>query len=602
MYNDGMCRRSFFHRWDVLEPRRLLAASFSAAPDVVTPDWNNQIVAGDFNTDGKVDLVSFRQSGDVSRYLFFGDGDGTFSAPMTGNAPAFAAVVGNFNGDDHLDVMIAHGDTVYGLYGNGLGVLTHSSQTSTVGNTPRAIASGDFNRDGKIDLVTANEGDDNISILIGIGSGYFAAPVNLPAGDRPWGVTVADFNNDRFDDIAVANLFDNNLSIWLNNGAGGFNAATDVPTNQGPADLSIGDFNGDGNVDLLIAHYFAGNVGLALGDGAGGFGAIKSFNGGDGERYPVVADFDGDGRSDFVVVNSFSNNMSVFTGDGAGGFSQPLTLPVGRVPAQAAVGDFNGDGRPDIAVGNANDNLISIYLNTSPPSITGTLFNDPNSNGIQDAGEEGLNQWTVYLDTNNNGLLDDLEPNTVTDAHGHYGFAGLANITYHVKQIQPIGFRKTLPKDVSGYSVTLDNNRAADLNFGNTSKILLAGYVFNDANSNGTQDGGELGIGGATVNIISDGQIIATRTTDANGFWQVKGSYPGTGSAQLELPAGYAYTHPAGGRYDGTMTAGQQNASLNFGLRATPLAAAPAVSFARFSMLRIGVPDVWLPERSELLS
>src|SRR5207248_1680999 len=66
-------------------------------------------------------------------------------------------------------------------------------------------------------------------------------------------------------------------------------------------------------------------------------------------------------------------------------------------------------------------------------------------------------------------------------------------------------------------------------------------------------------------NIVSDNQVVAARTTDASGFWQVKGLSAGTGEADV-LTAGRAPTNPADGKYTGSMSSGQQNANLNFGL------------------------------------
>src|SRR5207253_2624152 len=128
-------------------------------------------------------------------------------------------------------------------------------------------------------------------------------------------------------------------------------------------------------------------------------------------------------------------------------------------------------------------------------------------------------------------------------------------------------FRKTSPAGASTYAVTLPATTvAAGRDFGMTRNILLAGTVYNDTNSNGVKDAGEAGIVGVTVNIISNNVIVATRTTDANGFWQVKGLGAGSGEADVVIPAGYTATNPATGKYVGSMSSGQQNANLNFGL------------------------------------
>src|SRR5262249_51193438 len=155
--------------------------------------------------------------------------------------------------------------------------------------------------------------------------------------------------------------------------------------------------------------------------------------------------------------------------------------------------------------------------------------------------ENGLGGWTAYLDLNNNGQLDGNDIAQTTDADGYYQFTNLADGNYIVRRKLPAGYRKTLPgTGISSYDATIT---AASTSGGNdsglTTNILLAGAVFNDANSNGVKDAGETGIANVVVNIISNGSTIASRTTDANGFWQVKGLSEGTGQAKAVIPSGY---------------------------------------------------------------
>src|SRR5437879_3403727 len=76
---------------------------------------------------------------------------------------------------------------------------------SPAGAGPQGLAVGDFNHDGKIDVVTANSSGNTISILLGNGDGTFQAPINYPVGSGPWGIIVGDFNGDGILDLAVAN-------------------------------------------------------------------------------------------------------------------------------------------------------------------------------------------------------------------------------------------------------------------------------------------------------------------------------------------------------------------------------------------------------------
>src|SRR5262249_40502457 len=123
---------------------------------------------------------------------------------------------------------------------------------------------------------------------------------------------------------------------------------------------------------------------------------------------------------------------------------------------------------------------------------------------------------------------------------------------------------------VSGYDVAITGgSTASSKDFGDTTNILLAGTVYNDANSNGVQDNGELGIPGVVINVISNNTIVATRTTDAAGKWQVKGLSAGSGEVDVVVPAGYTVTSPASGKYVGSASSAQRIGNLNFALHKT---------------------------------
>ena len=216
-------------------------------------------------------------------------------------------------------------------------------------------------------------------------------------------------------------------------------------------------------------------------------------------------------------------------------------------------------------------------------SIAGHVFNDKNSNGVSDGIDAPIANWIVYLDANNNNQLDLGDTATTTDATGAYKFEGLADDTFHLKQILATGHRKTLPASgTSGYNVTLSGQTVTAKDFGATTRTSSSpARCNNDANSNGVMDAGENQLDGVTVNIVSNGQIIATRTTNEFGFWQVKGLSAGTGSAEIVLPGIWQPTNPAGGKYSGSMTSGERNQNLNFGLIEVP--APLPVAFAGFS-------------------
>jgi VCBS repeat-containing protein len=139
----------------------------------------------------------------------------------------------------------------------------------TAGDGPVSVAVGDFNGDGKPDLAVANELSlfpSNVSVLLGSATGSFGGPTNFPVGDFtfPFSVAVGDFNGDGKPDLVVANEFSNNVSVLLGNGTGGFTGPTNFTAGSGPASVAVGDFNGDGKPDLAVANVNDDNVSVLL--------------------------------------------------------------------------------------------------------------------------------------------------------------------------------------------------------------------------------------------------------------------------------------------------------------------------------------------------
>ena len=112
-----------------------------------------------------------------------------------------------------------------------------TAATYSTGAAPVSIAAGDFNLDGKTDLVTANSTANTISVLLGNGDGTFGANTDYAVGNQPVAVVVADFNNDGKPDIAVANQNSNTVSILLGNGNGTFQPPFSVAAGNTPDSL-----------------------------------------------------------------------------------------------------------------------------------------------------------------------------------------------------------------------------------------------------------------------------------------------------------------------------------------------------------------------------
>jgi uncharacterized repeat protein (TIGR01451 family) len=202
-----------------------------------------------------------------------------------------------------------------------------------VGTSPAAIAVGDFNGDGKMDIAVANRGSNNVSILLGNGDGTFQAAVNFDAGNSPSLVAVGEFNGDGKLDLAVfqpgSKGVAGSISILLGNGDGTFQAPMTVALSASAGFMAVSDFNVDKKSDLAFCD--AANIDILIGNGDGTFQSAKQ------TALPVdcgalvAADFNGDAKPDVAIV--VGPQIQTWIGKGDGTFSQGATLIVNYDPA-----------------------------------------------------------------------------------------------------------------------------------------------------------------------------------------------------------------------------------------------------------------------------
>jgi hypothetical protein len=336
------------------------------------------VAVGEVNGDGKADaLVTNTDDDNVT--VLLGDGKGGFrnapGSPFASGPKPHLIVLGDVNGDGKLDCAVTEHDSaeVRVFLGKGDGRFERAPRSPFMAHTGKAhnhgLSFADVNRDGKPDLVTSNQEDNSVSVLLGDGKGGFAPAAGspFPVGNSPYPHAIGDVNGDGNPDILSPNVRGNSMSVLLGDGHGGFRTAAGSPvrTPARPYHAGLGDVNGDGKLDAALSHDDVSFVSVWLGDGRGGFHPAPSSPvdlGARGSKI-LLRDLNRDGRLDMVVSSGFVG-VIVMAGDGRGGFSRAPGPPyaTGRGSWNMDVGDLNGDGKLDLVTANNEADSITVLL------------------------------------------------------------------------------------------------------------------------------------------------------------------------------------------------------------------------------------------------
>jgi hypothetical protein len=273
---------------------------------------------------------------------------------------------GDFNHDGKADLVIANVDEVGIFFGNGDGTF-QPQVTYAAGSSVRDVTVGDFNGDGILDLAVTNPNENTVSILLGNRNGTFRARVPYSTGPGPYGLAAADLNGDGKLDLMITDFDAATISVLLGNGDGTFQPYVEYATGSGPTSVAVGDFNRDGKLDLVTTNRYSDTISILLGNGDGTLTSGASYPTGPLPRWVSIADLNSDGKLDLVEVTDYPSppTVAIYLGNGDGTFQSSVTYAIAADATSVTTGDFNGDGRLDLATSNYNGgtgSTVSILL------------------------------------------------------------------------------------------------------------------------------------------------------------------------------------------------------------------------------------------------
>jgi hypothetical protein len=545
---------------EMLERRSYLAVQVSFAPPVIDdpPDLVPvDFTIGRFNGGATMDLgVHYHWPGHSDVYeIITGNGDGSFelaSALLNYRRSEGKVSSGDWNGDRRLDLYTSWSDisfigakgtsntSIHGVRGfrndgngnifdssrNGGGEgdsinLYRASQYFIVDHT-----TADLTGDGKTDLVTI--GNDGLNVwkagtFPGSPEGNYSGIFN----DRSLNyrsVNAIDVNRDGRRDLITTGDAGNGYAVGVNlqNPDGSFAPIQVSRLTVVPRKLRMADFNRDGKLDIAVLEDYTGGsvIDIAFGDGAGGFGPAAYYKCNVVASDFAIGDFDLDGRVDVVFTMPTvpglggSRAFGFLHNRGDGVFERAANKIPDAGTDRIDSADFNNDGKPDLIVRYADTQKLAVLLNTATTQnvITGTLFSDENQNRIRDEGEVPIANQVVYVDSNNNGIMEPGEDSTTTWNDGTWELRE-PNGTYTIRLSMPRRWLQTTPTGSGtqppAHVVSVSGPvKKSGFDFGAFDQGKITGFVFNDINANGKMDVTESGRAQLSVylDLNGDGQ------------------------------------------------------------------------------------------------
>lgn len=354
----------------------------------------------------------------------------------TGGSPYATATV-SMDADNKADVAVVD------FSANSISLFANNSFDSSIdlasagskptGLQPADIAYGDFDGDGKQDMVTANYNSSTVSVFMNTASANtlsFADAQTFATESNPRSIFIHDVDRDGRPDIIIANLNSASVSVLRNTSGGlgliSFASSVSFAVGAGPVALFALDLNKDLLPELIVVNSQANTVSVLKNTSTGpadiAFGEKTDLNTGSQPMAVFLQDINADGQADILVANATGNSISVFKNTGTNGaiaFAAKVDFETGAGPISINVSDVNGDDLPDACVANFYDASVSVLINKSSNSSTSFA---PRLDFPTGSNPQGINVADINGDSKPDIIVANNGDNTISVLKSNIGF------------------------------------------------------------------------------------------------------------------------------------------------------------------------------------
>lgn len=323
----------------------------------------------DFNGDGNTDLL-FVNNSSLGVAVWELNGTQVLANPQVGTMTSgfHYAKEGDFDGGGKTDLLMLNDTTheaqVWLMNGTQVTSETTVGTISAAGGWHFADV-GDFNDDGKSDLLLLNSASNGVAVWELNGSQVIANPqVGTTAPGFHYAAS-GDFNGDGKTDLLMLNDTTHDLQVWLMNGTQ-VASETNIGTINAPGGwryAGMGDFNGDGKTDLLLLNDTSHGVAVWLMNGTQVTAnpQIGTISASAGWRFADIGDFNGDNTSDLLLLSDNTHGVAVWELNGTQVFANPQVGTMASGDTYAGLQDVNGDHKSDILFQNTSTHALTVW-------------------------------------------------------------------------------------------------------------------------------------------------------------------------------------------------------------------------------------------------